>query len=65
MYRQQPQAACRYPPQGSHLDHWAELRGRMTTAHPDLELAGPGCHADEYYVRRSHRHGAYGYTHDT
>lgn len=46
------QAACPCPPQGSSLDHRTELKGRMTPAHPDLELAGPGCHANEYYARR-------------
>jgi hypothetical protein len=51
MIRQLKQAACPSPPQVSTLDRRSELKGGMTAAHPDSELAEPGHRAIEYYAR--------------
>lgn len=51
MNRQLKQTACPQTPQGSNLDQRPVLQGRMTTAHPDKELALPEYRADEYSWR--------------
>jgi hypothetical protein len=52
MYRQLKQTACPYPNRLSRPDHWADLQGIMTAAHPGTDLAVPGYRAVECCARR-------------